>query len=91
MLQKYRDQKKIDKQLYHALYMMCKGDKYKNKRVLMETIHRMKAEKSREKMLAEQAENITEEEKSNVQEKLTELKSLLDSDDIEAIKILRKH
>ena len=39
-----------------------------------------------EKMLAEQAENITEEEKSNVQEKLTELKSLLDSDDIEAIK-----
>merc|ERR1711934_1243696 len=41
MLGKYRDAKKIDKQLYHALYMMCKGDKYKNKRVLMETIHRM--------------------------------------------------
>merc|ERR1740138_1414544 len=56
MLGKYRDAKKIDKQLYHALYMMCKGDKYKNKRVLMETIHKMKTEKSREKMLAEQAE-----------------------------------
>ncbi|MBU39393.1 MAG: molecular chaperone DnaK, partial [Acidimicrobiaceae bacterium] len=39
-----------------------------------------------EKMLTDQAENISEEEKSIVQEKLTELKTLLDSDDIEAIK-----
>ena len=39
-----------------------------------------------EKMLAEQSENITEEEKNNVQEKLTELKSNLDGEDIEAIK-----
>ena len=39
-----------------------------------------------EKMLTDQAENISEEEKSTVQEKLTELKTLLDSDDIEAIK-----
>merc|ERR1719231_1758858 len=56
MLSKYRDAKKIDKQLYHTLYMMCKGNQYKNKRVLMETIHKMKAEKVREKALAEQAE-----------------------------------
>jgi molecular chaperone DnaK len=39
-----------------------------------------------EKMLTDQAENISEEEKSTVQEKLTELKTLLDSDDTEAIK-----
>ncbi|MEC7909252.1 MAG: molecular chaperone DnaK [Actinomycetota bacterium] len=39
-----------------------------------------------EKMLTDQAENISEEEQSTVQEKLTELKTLLDSDDIEAIK-----
>ncbi|MDG2353105.1 MAG: molecular chaperone DnaK [Acidimicrobiales bacterium] len=39
-----------------------------------------------EKMLTDQAENISEEEKSIVQEKLTELKTLLDGDDIEAIK-----
>jgi len=39
-----------------------------------------------EKMLTDQAENISEEEKSTVQEKLTELKTLLDGDDIEAIK-----
>ncbi|KIE50557.1 MAG: molecular chaperone DnaK [Acidimicrobiales bacterium] len=39
-----------------------------------------------EKMLTDQAENISEEEKSTVQEKLTELKTLLEGDDIEAIK-----
>ena len=39
-----------------------------------------------EKMLTDQAENISEEEKSTVQEKLTELKTLLDGDDIESIK-----
>ena len=39
-----------------------------------------------EKMLTDQAENISEEEKSTVQEKITELKTLLDGDDIEAIK-----
>ena len=39
-----------------------------------------------EKMLTDQAENISEEEKNTVEEKLTELKTLLDSDDIESIK-----
>ena len=39
-----------------------------------------------EKMLTDQAENISEEEKNTVEEKLTELKTLLDSDDIEEIK-----
>ena len=39
-----------------------------------------------EKMLTDQAENISEEQKNTVEEKLTELKTLLDSDDIEEIK-----
>merc|ERR1712139_78478 len=56
MLVKYRDGKKIDKNLYHELYMLAKGNKFKTKRVLMETIHKRKAEKAREKKLEEIAE-----------------------------------
>merc|ERR1711988_808090 len=48
-LKKYRDSKKIDKHLYHTLYMKCKGNVFKNKRVLVETIHK-------EKQIADHAE-----------------------------------
>ncbi len=56
LLRKYRDAKKIDKHLYRDLYAKAKGNQFKNKRVLMETIHNKKAEIVRQKVLVEQSE-----------------------------------
>lgn len=54
MLRKYRADKKIDAHLYRELYLKAKGNVFKNKRNLMEHIHRMKDEKKKSRQLAEE-------------------------------------
>merc|ERR1739849_21682 len=55
LLRKLKKNRKIDKNLYHKFYLGSKGNLYKNKKVLIEAIHKERNEKVRlEKIEQEQ-------------------------------------
>merc|ERR1719201_2130120 len=77
LLRKYRQTKKIDKHLYHFFYRTAKGNQYKNKRVLVEAIHKAKAEKLKEKAIQEQSDARKEKAKLMKAKKAEKKEALL--------------
>ena len=55
LLKKYREAEKIDRHLYHDLYLRAKGNQFRNKKHLMEYIWKAKGEKSKANVLEQQA------------------------------------
>ena len=69
VLRKYKEAGRIDNHLYRELYLKAKGNVYKSKKSLMESVFKAKAEQVREQRLVEQLKA-----KKEKQQKLKEAK-----------------
>lgn len=65
LLHGYRNSGKIDSHMYHDMYMKAKGNVFKNKRVLMECIHKFKTERKGSKAFQDQFMVIKEKKQAN--------------------------
>jgi len=64
LLKKYRESKKIDKNLYHKLYLACKANQYKSKKNLADTIEKILYKKNLEHKTTKQKETLKEDTKT---------------------------
>ena len=69
----YRQKEEIDSHLYHKLYLQAKGNQFRNKRVLMEHIRKLKIEQEREKAIQHQIQ-IRRERSRRMREKRAAVK-----------------
>ena len=60
LLKKYRESKKIDKHLYHQLYLDCKANQYKSKRNLADAIEKIMYRRGLEQKTAAQKAALKE-------------------------------
>ena len=67
LLKKYREAKKIDRHLYHELYLACKANQYKSKKNLAEAIEKILYKKNLEAKTSAQKSTIKEEPKKHAQ------------------------
>ena len=74
LLLKYREAKKIDKHLYHELYLACKANQYKSKKNLADAIEKIIYKKQLEHKTATQ-KTVLKGEKGEKVEKREEKKS----------------
>ena len=63
LLKKYREAKKIDKYLYHDLYLACKANQYKSKKNLIDAVEKILYKKNLESKGTAQKTTLKPEEK----------------------------
>ena len=69
-MKKLREAKKIDRYLYRELYVKCKGNVFKNKKTLIDFIHKAKNEKKAKKIFLEKFGLRKEQKKINNEKKI---------------------
>jgi large subunit ribosomal protein L19e len=67
LLKKYREAKKIDRHLYHELYLACKANQYKSKKNLADAIEKILYKKNLEAKTGAQKVALKEEPKKTTQ------------------------
>jgi len=78
-LKKSRINMKIDNHLYRELYLKCKGNEFKNKRILIDYIQKAKVENKRKALLYEKFEKKRNKKVLNKEKKIQSFnKKMLD-------------